>query len=271
MVHAIGREPVHAADFDAQSLQQALADVVPSEMLSGVFRLRPDGADEAGTASGLQREQGDEIAFVDRDVQLAVHHRSARLDVSDVEEVFVGAAGEFKVQPGPYGRVRAVAAGQERGLASGALEPRHDAAVRFLEVKELRSSLDLHAQLPQPPDQEAFVFILGVDQSVGKRTEARAQPAELDVRGLLSPGPEICRGELEPRRHHLLGETELAIQLESARLQRHRARGRARLGALVDDANPDAEPGQPESEHEAGWTRADDEDLGVHVRKLIPR
>ena len=85
-----------------------------------------------------QREHGEEVGAVERDVDVAVHHRSVRLDIGDVEEVLVGPAGETDRQGLAETRVSAVAAGDERGFAevdasTCALEPRDDAIVAFLE------------------------------------------------------------------------------------------------------------------------------------------
>ena len=90
------------------------------------------------------------------------------------------------------------------------------------------------------------------------------------MRSSSASGPEICCGELESRFDHLVGKTELAVELQGPRLHCQRSRGRAGFGRSVDDAHPDAEPGEPESEREAGRSGADDENLGVHPGKLTP-
>src|SRR5207253_9367605 len=87
MVHVVRREPVHAPDIDAQPLQEALAHLVPTELLAFLLRLGANGADQPGAAFSLEREDGGKVALVDGDVQLAVHERPAGLDVSDVEKV----------------------------------------------------------------------------------------------------------------------------------------------------------------------------------------
>ena len=46
VMHAIRREPVHAAHVDAQTLQETLAHVVPVIILAPFFRPGPDGADQ---------------------------------------------------------------------------------------------------------------------------------------------------------------------------------------------------------------------------------
>ena len=98
MVHVIGREPVHALDVDAHPLDHAPADVVPRQVLVLLSGVRAHGADEPRVPLLLQRKDGEKIGRVQGDVQLAVHRRSARFDVGDVEQVVVGAAGEADLQ-----------------------------------------------------------------------------------------------------------------------------------------------------------------------------
>ena len=50
-------------------------------------------------------------------MQFAVHHRAARLDIGDVEEMVVRAAGKPIAKAFAHGGVRAVAAGEVGGLA----------------------------------------------------------------------------------------------------------------------------------------------------------
>src|SRR5439155_25518787 len=207
-------------------------------------------------------------ALVDGNVQLAVHQRPARLDVGDVEKVLIGAARITDAELLAHGRARAVAAGEECGLARRSSQMRHDTAARFLEIEQLSLSLDAHVQLFEPLDEEALVLVLRVDEPVWIGAPAQAQLAELDVRGLPGSGPEVRCGEHQPGFDDLIGEAELAIELQRARLQRQRARSGAGLGSLIDDAGPDAEPGEPESEDEARRAGADDEHFGVHASHL---
>ena len=122
-------------------------------------------------------------------MQFAVHHRAARVDVGDVKEMVVGAAGKTNRQALADGGVRAVAAGEigrltRARVAVGALETRAHAVRRLLERHELRLALDRHAGFGEPIDQQAFVLVLRVDQRIGKRTEIPAHVAEDHVRDL---------------------------------------------------------------------------------------
>src|SRR3989454_189265 len=265
--HAVGG-PDQAADIDAQPLQDVLADVLPAEMLAFLLCPGANGADQPDPAFPLQRKHRGEVALVDRDVQLAVHQRAASVDVRDIEEVLVSAAWKADPKFLAHGGTRAIASGETFGLARRALQTRHDAAVHFLEVDQLGHSLDAHVQLFEPLDEEALVLVLRVDEPVGKGALARAEPAELDVRRSPASSPEVRRGEHQPRFDQLVGETELAVELQRSRLHCERPRSAAGSSGLVDDANLDPQTSKPESEHEAGGSCADDENLGVHAASL---
>ena len=62
-------------------------------------------------AGVVQREDGEEVGFVEGDVEFAVDHRTGGSDVGDVEETGVGAAGEVGVHYLADGGVGTVAAG----------------------------------------------------------------------------------------------------------------------------------------------------------------
>jgi hypothetical protein len=269
VVHVVRREPVYAADVEPQASQDSLAYLGPAELLAFLLGLGPNGADQPDVPFFLEREDADEVALVDRDVQLAIQERPARLHVGDVEQVLVGAARVADAELLADGGVRAVAAGQECGLARRPLQIGHNAAVRLLEADEPDAALDLHAQLFESIDQEALVLVLRIDEPIWIRALAHAQRAKPDVRRLPASRPEIRRGEHEARFDDFAGETELAVELQRPRLHRHRARGRAWLCGLVDDADPYAQLCEPESEHQTGRARANDENVGVDTRQLF--
>jgi hypothetical protein len=67
-------------------------------------------------------------------------------------------------------------------------------------------------------------------------------------------------------RDNEIGEVELAIEFERARVDGERTRRRAGLGSLVDDAQFHSELGQPEREDETGRPGADNQDIAArHV------
>jgi len=65
-----------------------------------------------------------------------------------------------------------------------------------------------------------------------------------------------------PTRHNRLGEVELTVEFQRARLDGQRARCRARSVGLVDDPHGHALPAEPESEHQAGRSGPRDQHLG---------
>ena len=69
--------------------------------------------------------------------------------------------------------------------------------------------------------------------------------------------------ERQPTPDHGLGQAELAVELERARLHAERAGRGPGLGGLVDEADANPEAVQPEGEHQAGRARPGDQYLGV--------
>ena len=179
MMHVIRREPVHAFDVDTHPLDHARADIIPGQALApGCLRLLSNGPDEARAMCVRQREHGEEVSAVERDVDVAVHRRSVRLDIGDVEEVLVRPARKTDRQHLAETRVSAVAAGDERGFAevdatACTLKPRDDALVAFLESDEFRLPLDLYSGVAQPIDQQPLVLVLRKDERIGVRADAR--------------------------------------------------------------------------------------------------
>ncbi len=181
-----------------------------------LFGAGAHGADEPRVAVLFQRKDGKKIARVQRDVQLAVHRRAARFDVGDVEQVIVRAARETDRQRLPHRGTRAVAAGDEGGLArlGGSVRPlesREHTAVRFLERHELCLALDFDAGLGQAVDQQALVLVLRKDQHVRKRTDTRAHVAEGRARHLLAGRPEIDGSHLPSAGEDRVREADLTV------------------------------------------------------------
>ena len=85
VVHVVRREPVHASDVEAQPIEDTLAHVVPADLLALLLRLRANGPDQTRAALMPEREEESEVALVEREMQLTVQKRTARLDVRDIE------------------------------------------------------------------------------------------------------------------------------------------------------------------------------------------
>ena len=159
-------------------------------------------ADEARVSLALQREQQDELRLVQRSVQLPVHLRATRLDVRDVEEMLVRAAGESDAERLARGRVRAVAARKVRGLESllgsvGVTKTRHDTGAGVFESQELDGALDFHALAFKPLDQDALVLVLRENQRIREGAQAGAHGAEHGARDTAAGDPQIHGVDLD--------------------------------------------------------------------------
>jgi hypothetical protein len=152
MVDVIGRKPIDAADDDAKTLDDAAADVVPSQLVGIVRDLIPHDPDESYVTFTLQRECRHEIRFIKRNVKLVIDDGSARLGVGDIEPVRVRAARESDVHQFAHFRARAVATREIRRFAGflaavGHSKTRDDAVAAIIEGNELDRSLDFDTEL----------------------------------------------------------------------------------------------------------------------------
>ena len=267
MVHAVGREPVHAPDVDPYPFDHALAHIVPRQVLVPTFGFIPHCADEPRTPVALQWEHREEIGSVQRDVQFAVQRRSACLDVGDVEQMFIRAARKADLQRLAHGGMGSVAPGNVRRLARfhfpiRPLQTGEHTIRSILEAQKLRWALDPHAGVGQAIDQQTFVFVLRKDQRVRKGAEAGAHFAEYGMCRLPAGHPQIGGEDLSPALDDWRREADLAVELERPRLHGKSARGRPGFRSFVDDPHAHSQPGQPERQHQTRRPCADDEDVG---------
>ena len=87
------------------------------------------------------------------------------------------------------------------------------------------------------------MLVLGEDEHVRKGAGALAEGAEFDVADVLAFFyPEVDGFELVAFADDFVGEAELAVELEGAGVDDEGARGRARFGGFVDDADANAQP-----------------------------
>jgi hypothetical protein len=207
-----------------------------------MLSLRGDGPDEARTRIAAQRKHRKQIGLVECDVQLVIHHGSARLHVGHVENVRISAAGEAGVEPCAYGGMRAVASGKKGRLALllacvAVHEMGDDPITALVESAQFARSLDAHACGRKPLDQQTLVLILRKDQHVRKCRRTLAERAKIDMRDLLPGHPQVDRCETDRGVDDGVGDAELPVELERARMNDERARRRSRLGGLVHDAD----------------------------------
>src|SRR5260370_23886499 len=87
MMDVISREPVHLRHAYLQVSDRTVADVGERERLRAIGTLVADGADQARPTGAREREDGQEIRFVQVDVQFAVDRGTGGGDAGDVEEL----------------------------------------------------------------------------------------------------------------------------------------------------------------------------------------
>src|SRR5215475_4402377 len=98
-----------------------------------------------------------------------------------------------------------------------------------------------------------------LQESVG--CQIRTDLRERNARPGFALDPEPNGRDLVTARDNEIGEVELAVEFERARMDGERTRGGAGLRRLVDDAQLHAEVGQPEREDETSGPGADNEDI----------
>jgi hypothetical protein len=121
--------------------------------------------------------------------------------------------------------------------------------------------LDTAAQRFQPFDQQPLVLVLRKDVQEGVRRQVGADGVERHARGGFSLHPKIDGGNMVSLGDHCVCEIELPVEFERSGLHRQSARGRSRLGGLVNNAHLDAELCQPKRQYQTGRACADDQNL----------
>ena len=176
---------------------------------------------------------------VQRRVQLAVHRRAARFDVGDVEEMVVRAAGKPDPQGLAHGRMRAVAAGDVGRLAR--LRWR-----RLPACSRATHSTGASPRSRRAPSRARPGRRPRRSRSINRRSCSSCGKISAYGNGLMpSPmSPKTARATCLPAAQRLIGghppaarddrigETDLAVQLERARLHGERARRRPGLAVL---------------------------------------
>src|SRR6516162_11246788 len=128
-------------------------------------------------------------------------------------------------------------------MAIGPANAGDDAIALLGKAGKFGSALYRDAELLQSLDQQALMLVLrkNVQERIGGQILADGLEGEPRLRFALHP--HIYRRNLVAMLDHEVGEVELPVKFEGTRLNRERARGRAGLRRLVDDAHLDAELG----------------------------
>ena len=199
-----------------------------------VCRALAHRADEPRAPLALQREDGEKVGRVQRDLQLAVHRRSPRCHVRDIKEVSVCAARESNLQRLAHDGVRAIAFADEGGLASfhGSVRPfqtREHTTGRLLEAEERRRALDVDAGLGQTVDQQTFVLVLRKDQRVGNGLRPAPMSPKTARATFLPATQSFAAAAFNPLFDDGVSEADLVIELQRPCLHGDGARRRPRL------------------------------------------
>ena len=115
------------------------------------------------------------------------------------------------------------------------------------------------------------MVVLGKAKQEGVRAEARAEVAEIEARRLPARVEEVRHFDLYAGLDDIVGEAELAVELQRARVDDEGARGLPRSRVLVDNAERNTVTREAQREDEAGRTGAHDQDLGRGHRALLRR
>lgn len=232
MVDAIGREPVDAFDGRVEVAKDVFADVVPGEV-GGAVGIFAHGSDETGTVVAFEREDDEEVIAIECYVEFVIQDGAGAFDVGDVEHVGVGAAGKSDAEVFADGGARTIAAGEPgRGaefFCAIGFEKfgTHGVAVAF-EAEELGLALDCDSPCGEMLNQVLLVFVLRIDQRIWKRTEALADGAEVEAGDAAAVAPDVCGLRGAALGDDFVGDADLGVELEGARLNGHGARSGSR-------------------------------------------
>ena len=110
------------------------------------------------------------------------------------------------------------------------------------------------------------MVVLRIGQREWKGTDAVAEVAEVDGDDVVCGAPGAAFAQMdgvEPNAgvHDFVGEPELLVELEGARVDDHGARVLSRPVVVVDQTQGNAAAGEAQRQREAGWPGADDQDL----------
>jgi hypothetical protein len=158
--------------------------------------------------------------------------------------------------------VRAVAAHRIGGpLLVAAVDGQRDTVGVLAQPSHLGAADGLHAQLAGSLLQQRLGARLPDDQHVGEPAVGMPQ-----VEGDLAvPQVHPHLGQLEPRRHQLVGDPSHAQQFQRAGMQGERSGEVGLPGPALQDLDGDAGGGQVAGEHEAGRSGTRDEHAGHGV------
>ncbi|MNC63464.1 hypothetical protein D3C76_1005090 [compost metagenome] len=120
-----------------------------------------------------------------------------------------------------------------------------DAVSGLLKTLQFGVAFHRNAEGLQAFDQQPFVFVLREDFEEGVGCQALADAVQRQAGHGLAFYPEIGGRDPMTFVHDGVGQAQLAIQFQRARLHRQCPRGRPRCRRLVDDPYADPQFAQP--------------------------
>ena len=103
------------------------------------------------------------------------------------------------------------------------------------------------------------MLVLGVGEHERVGTDALSHVSQRESGDITLSGAEVDGIGDNAVPHHLIGEAELPVELQSPRMQAHRAGFPAGPFLTVDDPHRNATTSQAQSHHQAGGSRPDDQ------------
>src|SRR6266480_4302181 len=135
----------------------------------------------------------------------------------------------------------------------------------LVDAGELGVPLHRKAPVAEMVAHDPLVVVLAQHQDKGKRTDALPDVTQRDARRPLSFRPHIGAVAAAAHLERTLRDPELGVDLERARMHRHRPRLLCRPGMPVHDQRVD--PAAPEliGEHQSGGAASHDQYVRIHV------
>jgi threonine dehydrogenase-like Zn-dependent dehydrogenase len=94
LMHVIGRKPVDLPDYDLEVADRAITDVVKLQRIGAVSAFVPYRPDQARLSQAGQREHAEKVGLVEIDMQFTIQGGTGCVDIRDIEDLPISAAGK---------------------------------------------------------------------------------------------------------------------------------------------------------------------------------
>ena len=153
---------------------------------------------------------------------------------------------------------------------SGELQLGCDPVGLLCDADQFGVPLDRQAKLAQPVAHDALVVVLAEDQDVGIGRHGTSGVAERHPRHLPPLRPHVGAGGDLAKFESAIGDAELWVDLQRARLHAERPGLLRWSGVAVDDAHAHASADQLVGQHQSGRAGPDHQDVRIHVDPSPP-